>query len=336
MAHKAFKYRIYPTEEQQEFMNKSFGCVRFVYNYYLDIRKSAYEKEKRTVNYYECQRDLTQMKKENTFLQEVDSSALTYSLRHLDAAYSNFFKVKASAYPKFKSKRASHKSYTIPFQGMMGDMIRLRKAGAVRMNVHRPIPEGYIPKSCTVSQDPDGKYYVSIGCAYVENIQEKELSEENSITLHFSDTDLYVDDNGNYAGMPKFYDLSYSRMIRAQKVLSKKQEGSNNYEKIRVRLAKIHKHIANQRRDFIQKRTTELANTYDYIYIDDVSVKKLLAKEKDDEKRQAILDNAWCDFVTILTYKMHDRGKKLILLEKEPDETEENEETTEITEQEAA
>ena len=169
MAHKAFKYRIYPTEEQKEFMNKSFGCVRFVYNYYLDMRKTAYEREKRTVNYSECQRDLTNMKKENTFLQEVDSSALIYALRHLDAAYTNFFRKKAAAYPKFKSKKSSHKSYTIPFQGMIGDLIKLRKAGIVKVNIHRPIPEGYVPKSCTISQDPDGKYYVSIGCAYEEN-----------------------------------------------------------------------------------------------------------------------------------------------------------------------
>lgn len=163
---KSFKYRLYPTKEQEIQIQKNFGCVRFVYNYYLAKRMEIYEESKENFNYYSCAKDLTQLKKELTWLKEAESTSLQSSLRNLEAAYLKFFK-EHSGYPKFKSKKTHRFSYTCKcvsknIEIIDTNKIKLPKLGTVKIKNNLPI-QGRI-LSATISQVPSGKYFVSICC----------------------------------------------------------------------------------------------------------------------------------------------------------------------------
>ena len=168
--HKAYKFRIYPNKEQKILLEKTFGCVRFVYNHYLALRKEVYETEKRTFSYKECTKDLVSLKKESSFLKEVDSISLQQSLRHLDHAFGRFFADRNCGYPRFKSKKDHRVSYTTMCVNgnirLTGRQIILPKVKGLNIRQHRDIPEGHRLKSVTVSRTPTGKYYVSILCEY--------------------------------------------------------------------------------------------------------------------------------------------------------------------------
>ena len=179
--HKAFKFRLYPNQEQQTLLSKTFGCVRFVYNHYLNKKTQTYHESGTTLSYTQCAADLVVLKNENPFLKDVDSIALQQELRHLDIAFKNFFrKVKLKAgnskagYPKYKSRKQHHDSYSTV---CVNNNIRLEdrilvlpKVGRVRVKRHREIPEGYVLKSVTVSRTPTGKYFASILYEYETEI----------------------------------------------------------------------------------------------------------------------------------------------------------------------
>ena len=177
ITHRAFEFRIYPSRDQKDLIARTFGCVRLVYNHYLTEKKQRYEESKTTLSYADCAKDLTRLKKEKTFLKEVDSIALQQSLRHLDDAFTGFFKREKSGYPKFKSKRSGRRSYsTVCVNGniRLGERkIRLPKLGSVKIRQHRQIPEEWILKSVTVKQKPSGKYFVSILFEYEHQVPEK-------------------------------------------------------------------------------------------------------------------------------------------------------------------
>ena len=192
--HKAYKFRIYPTALQAELLAKTFGCVRFVYNYYLEQKKGLYEKEQKRLSYAQCAADLVALKKEYTFLKEVDSIALQQSLRHLDTAYQNFFRDKKAGYPRFKSKKNHRYSYSTICVNqnirLLDGKILLPKVGSVRIKKHREIPENYELKSVTVSQKPHGEYFVSILFAYETDIEP--VVSDVSIGLDYSMKDFFV------------------------------------------------------------------------------------------------------------------------------------------------
>ena len=158
MANRAFVFRIYPNRAQRELLSRTFGCVRLVYNHYLDKKKQLWEKSRQSMSYNACSRDLTSLKKEKEFLKEVDSIALQQSLRHLDTAYSNFFKQNGSGYPRFKSRKRGKQSYTTLNVGnnirLEDGRIRLPKLGAVKIRQHRQVPEGWAMRSVTVRRVP--------------------------------------------------------------------------------------------------------------------------------------------------------------------------------------
>ena len=158
MANRAFVFRIYPNRAQRELLSRTFGCVRLVYNHYLEKKKQLWEKSRQSMSYNACSRDLTILKKEKEFLKEVDSIALQQSLRHLDTAYSNFFKQNGSGYPRFKSRKRGKQSYTTVNVNnnirLEGGRIRLPKLGAVKIRQHRQVPEGWAPRSVTVRNWP--------------------------------------------------------------------------------------------------------------------------------------------------------------------------------------
>lgn len=317
MANKAYKFRVYPDDTQKTLFAKTFGCVRMVYNHWLDRKIRQYEKDKTTISYTVCAKEMAAMKKteEYAFLGEVDSVALQQSLRHLDVAFQNFFKQPKTGFPRFKSKKRNKNSYTtVCINGniaIMNGYLKLPKIGQVRFKQHRSIPEEYRLKSVTVSQMPSGKYYASILFAYENQVQEKEL--QSFLGLDFSMQELYRDSNGDEPAYPRYYRKAEKKLAREQRRLSKMQRGSNNRSKQRTKVAKLYEKVSNQRRDFLHKQARQLANAYDCVCVEDLNM-KVMSRTLNFGK--SVSDNGWGMFTSFLKYKLEEQGKKLVKVDK--------------------
>lgn len=305
---KAFKYRIYPNKQQEEYFSKTFGCVRFIYNRMLNDKIEYYNEFKETLN-----NTPAQYKDEFPWLKEVDSLALANAQMNLQTAFKNFFKNKGKVgFPKFKSKKNYKDSYTTNCQkgniyiSEDNKYICLPKIKLVRIKLHRQLPQDNIIKSVTISKTKSGKYYISILCEYELNIQEKQLNIENSIGLDYSSHDFYINNNGNKPEYPRYYRLMQEKLAKQQRKLSKMKLYSNNYEKQRVKVAKISEKIANQRLDFQHKLSTQLVNDYDYIFVEDINLQGLSQCLK---LGKSTMDNSFGQFRQLLQYKMFERGK---------------------------
>ena len=314
MAEKAYKYRIYPNKKQQELIQKTFGCTRFVYNYYLNKRKEMYENDKTTFTYNMCSKDLTSLKKDLEWLKEVDSVGLQSSLKDLDYAYQKFFKEHVG-YPKFKSKKNRYKSYktknTNNCLDFINKHIKLPKLGLVNVR-DKQIPQGRI-LNATISQEPNGHYYCSLCCTDIEFQQYPKTNKNVGIDLGIYDFAILSDrikiEN------PQFYEQSEKKLAKLQRELSRKTIGSSRWEKARLKVAKLQKHIANQRNDFLQKLTTTIVSNYDVIAIEDLDVKSM--KETDSKTRnKRVGDVSWSEFRRMLTYKSQWYGKELSVIDR--------------------
>ena len=314
MAEKAFKYRIYPNKKQQELIQKTFGCTRFIYNYYLNKRKEMYENDRTTFTYNMCSKDLTSLKKDLEWLKEVDSVGLQSSLKDLDYAYQKFFK-EHTGYPKFKSKKNRYKSYktknTNNCLDFINKHIKLPKLGFVKVR-DKQIPQGRI-LNATISQEPNGHYYCSLCCIDVEFEQ---LPKTNrNIGLDLGLVDFAILSDGTKIDNPQFFEKSEQKLAKLQRELSRKTIGSNRWNKARIKVANLQKHISNQRNDFLQKLTTEIVRTYDVIAIEDLDVKAM--KETDSTIRnKRVGDVSWSDFRRMLTYKTQWYGKELSVIDR--------------------
>ena len=317
MANKAYKFRIYPNEEQQVLFAKTFGCVRLVYNRWLDRKIKQYEADKTTVTYTFCAKELAEIKKkdEYSFLREVDSISLQQSLRHLDTAFQNFFKQPKTGFPRFKFKKLHKNSYsTVCTNGNIAiseGYLKLPKVGQVRLRQHRNIPDDYTLKSVTVSQTPSGKYYASILFEYENQVQKAEL--HSFLGLDFSMHKLYKDSNGNEPAYPRYYRQAEKRLKKEQRKLSKMQRGSKNRDKQRLKVAKLHEKVANQRKDFLHKQSRQIANAYDCVCIENLNMK---ATSQALHFGKSVSDNGWGMFTTFLQYKLEEQGKKLVKVDK--------------------
>ena len=314
---KAYKFRIYPNDRQINMLARTFGCVRFVYNYFLDKKIHRYEEDKTVISYTACAKELARMKQTDdySFLKEVDSIALQQSLRHLDTAFQNFFRLPKTGFPKFKSKKENKYSYTTMCVNgnirISDGLIKLPRIGDVKVKQHRQSPEMYTLKSVTISRTPSGKYFASILYEYEETIQEKELRE--FLGLDYSMHELYVDSNGNEPEYPRYYRQSEKKLKREQRKLSLMQEGSHNRKKQRIIVAKLHEKVANQRKDFLHKQSRQIANAYDCVCVEDLDMKEL-SKEMGFGK--SIYDNGWGMFLVFLRYKLEEQGKRLVKVDK--------------------
>ena len=314
MAEKAFKYRIYPNKKQQELIQKTFGCTRFVYNYYLNKRKEMYENDRTTFTYNMCSKDLTSLKKDLEWLKEVDSVGLQSSLKDLDYAYQKFFK-EHTGYPKFKSKKNRYKSYKTKNTNNCIDFnnkhIKLPKLGLVKVR-DKQIPQGRI-LNATISQEPNGHYYCSLCCTDIEFEQLPKTNKNVGIDLGLVDFAILSD--GIKIENPQFYEQSEKKLAKLQRELSRKTIGSARWEKARLKVAKLQKHIANQRNDFLHKLTTTIIRNYDVIAIEDLDVKSM--KETDSKLRnKRVGDVSWSEFRRMLTYKSQWYGKELSVIDR--------------------
>jgi putative transposase len=317
---KAFKYRIYPSAEQEILINKTFGCVRFVYNRMLANRKGVYEQFKDDKEALKQQHYLlpADFKKEFEWLKEVDSLALANAQLNLQTAYRNFFRDQSVGFPKFKSKHHDKKSYTTNNQGgtirlVDSKTIRLPKLKDVRIKLHRQLPKEAVIKSATISKTPTGKYYVSVLVEYEANRKSVEPAPETVLGLDYSSKSLFVDSEANHADYPRFYRQAEAKLKRAQRKLSKRKKGGKNREKQRLNVAKLHEKVANQRKDFLHKLSRQIANAYTAVAIEDLNMRGMaqslnLAKSTND--------NGFGMLKTFLAYKLAEEGKQLVVIDK--------------------
>ena len=303
---KTYKFRIYPTSEQEVLLAKHFGHTRFVYNHFLNERKEQYQKDKKSDNYYAQAKTLTEIKKneETQWLKEVNSQTLQFALRSLDTAFLNFFRGNAQ-FPKFKSKK--HKNtFTIPQFGTIEDgKINIPKfKDGIKVKLHREV-KGKIGKM-SITKTPNGKYYVSIFTEQ-EIEQLPKTNKQVGIDLGLKDF-VITSDNKKFKN--NRYTKKYAKQLKkAQQHLSRKQKGSNGFEKQKIKVAKIHEKIASCRLDALHKVSHQLVNQYDLISIEDLNVKGMI---KNHKLSKHIADASWGNFVTLLQYKCDWYGKELV------------------------
>lgn len=323
MANKAFRYRLYPSEEQIILFHKTFGCCRKVWNLMLSDKITSYQNTK----HFGSQTP-AQYKKVFPYLKEVDSLALSNVQIHLQSALKACFdpkRKKRNHFPKFKSKRRARKTYTTNNQNgtvsIIGNTIRLPKAGLVKAEIHRLPEKNYILKSATISETADGLFYISILFEYENNISPLPLSDNlKALGLDYASDGLYVDDCGRKGANHKYYLLSQKKLRTEQRRLSrrigsKKNEiPSSNYKKQQAKFAKLHRHIVNQRRDHLQKLSTEIANQYDIVCVEDLDMQAIANRKRHLGKHT--YDNGYGMFLNMLSYKMADRGKYLVRVDK--------------------
>ena len=323
MANRAIKYRAYPTTKQSVMFAKTFGCCRKVYNLMLSDKIEGYK----AIGKFPT---VTPAKYKNDYpyLREVDSLALANKQMDLQEAFRNTFsksRKKKNGFPKFKSAKHSRKSYTTNNQKgtvaiIDNKCIKLPKIGKVKAVIHRVPDDSWTIKSATVSQESDGKYYISVLFEFENTVNPYVADKTNAIGLDYASDGLYVDSNGNTGTNHKYYRESHNKLAKAQRKLSRMQGSkkhevkSNNYIKQLRKVNKIHRHIANQRLDNLHKISTEIANQYDVVCVESLNMKAMSNKGFGNGK--ATLDNGYGMLLSMLEYKLSDRNKYLIKVDK--------------------
>jgi putative transposase len=307
---KAYKYKLLPNDEQKCLLNKHFGSIRFIYNYFLNERKNEYETNKNTLNYYDNAKALTELKKHDDYnwLKEINSQSLQYSLKSLDGAYQNFFKYK-KGFPRFKSKKHKN-SFAVPQSvNVINNELHIPKfKNGIKFIKHRNF-SGII-KSCTISKTTTNEYFVSI---LVETTHIPHEKTNKSVGIDLGLKDFIITSDGRKFKNNR-YTKTYERKLKvAQQHLSRKTKNSNRYNKQRLKVANIHKKISNSRIDNLHKVSTELIKKYDTIVLEDLNIKGMI---KNHKLSKHIADASWGKFVELLSYKAKWNDKNIIHIDR--------------------
>ena len=313
MTQKAFKYRFYPTSEQETLLRRTMGCARLVYNKALAARTEAWYERQERVGYAETSTMLTQWKKQGDlqFLNEVSCVPVQQGLRHLQTAFTNFFAGRAK-YPNFKKKHhGGNAEFTkSAFKWRDGQVYLAKCADPLAIRWSRNIPEGAEPSTISVKLSPSGRWTASL----LVDVQIETLPESpNQIGLDLGITSLIALSNGEKVANPKTFKAKRRKLRKVQKALNRKQKGSNNRHKARLKVAKVHAEISDARHDFLHKLTTRLVRENQVIAVEDLSVKNMV---KNHKLALAISDASWSELVRQLEYKCNWYGRTFVKIDR--------------------
>nr|DAU29295.1 MAG TPA: endonuclease [Caudoviricetes sp.] len=309
-----YRYRIYPNKNQKELIEKTFGCCRYVYNYFLHLRIEERKNGKPYLTFYDTIKLLTPLKNENIWLKEPDKDALQKSLQDLDNAYKKFFR-EGNKFPKFKKKHENRQSYrtSCTYNNIRWEnkRIKLPKIGWLKTRDKR-IPKGRILHA-SIIRERNGQYYCTLCCTDVKlDAKPKTL---NNVGIDVGLAQFATFSNGIMIENPRFYNNEEKQIARLQRELARKQIGSSNWNKSRLKLARKYAHVANQNKDFLQKLTTSIINNYDIICLEDLNIQDM--KQINNKTiRRNIGKVSWYKFRMFLEYKAKWYNKEVIIIDR--------------------
>ncbi len=303
MALKAYKYRIYPDKEQKVFLERHFGSCRFVYNHFLAMVSNSYKTEKKSISGFQCKRMLVSLKKDYPWLKDINSQSLQQSVINLDMAYKRFFK-RLGEYPQFK-KKIGRQSFSVPQNFRIeGNKLFIPKLKTdIKIKLHSSL-DGDI-KTLTISKEPSGKYYISVSC---EVVVQPLPSVQQKIGVDLGITHFAALSTGEKIEHPKSLRKSEKRLISLQRQLFRKQKGSNNRNKARLKVATLHEKIKSQRKDFLHKLSRRLISENQVICLETLNVKGMV---RNRHLAKAISDSGWGEFTRQIQYKADWYGRTL-------------------------